>query len=109
MTAWERFVETFFNTKVMLKYLPDILSGMVVTIELAVLIVVTGIAAGLVLALIRSLGVRPLNWVIIGIVDLFRSPVPMRDMVLGLVTFATYTVVFLGAALAMFVRRDVAS
>ena len=37
--TWDRFVETFFNAKVMLKYLPDILSGMVVTIELAVLIV----------------------------------------------------------------------
>jgi len=36
----------------MLKYLPDILSGVVVTIELAVLIVVTGIAAGLALALL---------------------------------------------------------
>jgi len=43
---WDRFVETFFNTKVMLRYLPDILSGVVVTIELALLIVVTGIAAG---------------------------------------------------------------
>jgi polar amino acid transport system permease protein len=33
----------------MLKYLPDILSGVVVTIELAILIVVTGIVAGLIL------------------------------------------------------------
>ena len=40
MTGWDRFVETFFNAKVMLKYLPDILSGVVVTIELALLIVV---------------------------------------------------------------------
>src|SRR5260221_9246879 len=82
MSAWDRFVDTFFNTKVMLKYLPDILSGMVVTIELAVLIVVTGIAAGLVMALIRSLGIRPLNWVIIGVVDLFRSLPPLVVIVL---------------------------
>jgi polar amino acid transport system permease protein len=77
-----RFRDTFFNTKVMLKYLPDILSGMVVTIELAVLIVATGIAAGLILALSRSLGIRPLNWVIIGIVDLFRSLPPLVVIVL---------------------------
>jgi polar amino acid transport system permease protein len=77
-----RFAETFFNTKVMLKYLPDILSGMVVTIELGVLIVVTGIAAGLIMALIRSLGIRPLNWAIIGIVDLFRSLPPLVVIVL---------------------------
>jgi ABC-2 type transport system permease protein len=42
-------------------------------------------------------------------VDLFRSPVPTRDMALGLVTFAVYTAVFLGAAVAAFVRRDVSS
>ena len=71
--GWERFAETFFNTRVMLKYLPDILSGVVITIELAVLIVVAGIAAGLALALLRSLAIRPLNWLIIGVVDLTRK------------------------------------
>ena len=80
--GWDRFTETFFNTKVMLKYMPDILSGVVVTIELAVLIVVTGIAAGLALALLRSLAIRPLNWLIIGVVDLFRSLPPLVVIVL---------------------------
>ena len=78
----DRFIETFLNTKVMLKYLPDILSGVVVTIELALLVVVTGITAGLALALLRSLGIRPLNWIIIGIVDLFRSLPPLVIIVL---------------------------
>ena len=77
-----RFAETFLNTNVMLRYLPDILAGVVVTIELAVLIVVTGIAAGLVLALLRSLALRPLNWLIIGVVDLFRSLPPLVVIVL---------------------------
>ena len=45
MTTWDRFADTFFNGKVMLKYLPDILWGVVVTIELAVLALV--IAAGI--------------------------------------------------------------
>ena len=66
----------------MLRYLPDILSGVVVTIELALLIVVTGIAAGLALALLRSLGVRQLNWLIIAVVDLFRSLPPLVVIVL---------------------------
>jgi polar amino acid transport system permease protein len=78
----DRFLETFFNTKVMARYLPDIVSGVGVTIELAVLIVVTGIAAGLALALLRSLGVRPLNWLIVGVVDLFRSLPPLVVIVL---------------------------
>ena len=30
MGNWDRFVETFFNAKVMWKYLPDILSGSLV-------------------------------------------------------------------------------
>ncbi len=82
MTTWDRFLDTFFNAKVMARYLPDILSGMVVTIELALLIVVSGLAAGLALALVRSLGIRPLNWLIIFVVDLFRSLPPLVIIVL---------------------------
>ena len=82
MSTWDRFVETFFNAKVMAKYLPDILSGMVVTIELAILIVITGLAAGLALALVRSLAIRPLNWLIVFTVDLFRSLPPLVIIVL---------------------------
>jgi polar amino acid transport system permease protein len=66
----------------MAKYLPDILHGMVVTIELALLIVVSGIGAGLLLALVRSLAIRPLNWLIIFVVDLFRSLPPLVIIVL---------------------------
>ncbi len=82
MSTWDRFVETFFNARVMAKYLPDILSGIVVTIELAVLIVVTGLAAGLALALVRALGLRPLNLLIVFVVDLFRSLPPLVIIVL---------------------------
>lgn len=82
MSTWDRFVETFFNARVMAKYLPDILSGMVVTIELAVLIVITGLAAGLALALLRALGIRPVNWMIVFVVDLFRSLPPLVIIVL---------------------------
>ena len=81
-STWDRFVETFFNARVMAKYLPDILSGVVVTIELAVLIVVTGLAAGLALALVRALGIRPVNWLIVFVVDLFRSLPPLVIIVL---------------------------
>ena len=82
MSKWELFLETFFNAKVMEKYLPDILSGVLVTIELAVLIVISGLAAGLALALLRSLAIRPLNWLIIFVVDVFRSLPPLVIIVL---------------------------
>ena len=82
MNAWDHFLKTFFNAEVMAKYLPDILQGTVVTIELAALIVVSGIGAGLVLALVRSLAIRPVNWLIIFVVDLFRSLPPLVIIVL---------------------------
>ena len=77
MSNWQRFVETFFNAKVMAKYLPDIAYGMLITVELAALVIVTGLAAGLALALLRSLGFRPVNLLLVIIVDLFRALPPL--------------------------------
>ena len=77
MDNWSRFLDTFFNAKVMARYAPDIAWGMVVTLELAALVIVTGLAAGLALALVRSLGWRPLNWLIVFVVDLFRALPPL--------------------------------
>jgi polar amino acid transport system permease protein len=82
MSSWDRFTDTFFNARVMAKYWPDILYGVGVTIELAVLIVVSGLLAGLALALIRALAIRPLNWLIVFTVDLFRSLPPLVIIVL---------------------------
>jgi polar amino acid transport system permease protein len=77
MSNWERFLETFFNAQVMARYLPDIAYGMLVTIQLALLVIVTGLAAGLALALVRSLGFRALNLLIVFTVDLFRALPPL--------------------------------
>lgn len=77
MDNWSRFLDTFFNAKVMARYAPDIAWGMVVTIELAALVIVTGLAAGLALALLRSLGWRAVNLLIVFTVDLFRALPPL--------------------------------
>ena len=77
MSNWDRFVETFFNAKVMAKYLPDIAYGTLVTLQLAALVIVTGLLAGLALALLRSLGFRPVNLLIVFVVDLFRALPPL--------------------------------
>ena len=82
MANSETFLGVFFNTKIMLQYLPDILAGMVVTIEIALLVIVTGLACGLALALVRALAIRPLNWLIIFTVDLFRALPPLVIIVL---------------------------
>ena len=77
MSNWERFVDAFFNARVMAKYFPDIAYGMLVTIELAALVIASGLAAGLALALLRSLGFRPVNLLIVFVVDLFRALPPL--------------------------------
>jgi polar amino acid transport system permease protein len=71
------FLDTFFKPDLMVRYLPDILKGMVVTIEIAVLVVITGIALGLALALVRSLRWRVVNLPLVVFVDVARSLPPL--------------------------------
>lgn len=77
MTGWERFADSFLNARVAAEHLPKIIDGFWLTILLALCIVATGLAAGLALAVLRSLGVRPLNWLIVFAVDLFRALPPL--------------------------------
>ncbi len=76
------FADTFLNLRVMGRSLPAIAGGFVLTVELAALVVATGLALGLLLALARAFGVRPLNWLIIFVVDLFRALPPLVIIVL---------------------------
>ena len=71
------FIDTFFKLELIARYLPDILSGMVVTVEIAALVVVTGLAFGLALALIRSLRVRLVNLLLVVFVDVARTLPPL--------------------------------
>jgi polar amino acid transport system permease protein len=82
ITNWDRFLDSFFNLRVAAEYLPKIIEGFWLTIILAASIILTGLAAGLALAVVRSLGIRPLNWLIIFIVDLFRALPPLVIIVL---------------------------
>jgi polar amino acid transport system permease protein len=71
------FVDTFFKPELIARYLPDIVSGMAVTVEIAVLVVAAGIALGLALALIRSLRLRLVNLLIVVFVDMARALPPL--------------------------------
>jgi polar amino acid transport system permease protein len=71
------FIDTFFKPELIARYLPDILRGMAVTTEIAVLVVVAGIALGLALALIRSLRVRLINLLIVVFADVARTLPPL--------------------------------
>jgi polar amino acid transport system permease protein len=82
MTGWERFTDSFFNARVMAQYLPKIIEGFGLTIVLALCIIAAGLLAGLSLAVLRSFALRPLNWLIIFVVDLFRALPPLVIIVL---------------------------
>jgi polar amino acid transport system permease protein len=71
------FIDTFFKPELIVRYLPDILKGMAVTIEIAVLVVVSGISLGLGLALIRSLRSSLVNVPIVIFVDVARALPPL--------------------------------
>ena len=67
------FLDAFLNRAVIDRYLPDILKGMLVTVEVALAVVVTGIALGLALAALRSFRLRAVNAAIVLFVDVFRA------------------------------------
>ena len=71
------FIDSFFKPEIIARYWPDILRAMIVTIEVAVLVVVTGIALGLLLAVVRSFRVRLINALIAVYVDVFRALPPL--------------------------------
>lgn len=77
-----KFAETFFNWQIMLQYLPKIVEGFFLTIQLALAVVVAGIACGLALALVRAFRIRPLNFLIVVFVDALRALPPLVLIIL---------------------------
>ena len=82
MDRWSRFVDTFFKPAVIERYLPDIVEGFLVTIEVAVLVVAAGLALGLLLAFLRSFRFRAANVLIVIFVDMFRALPPLVTVLL---------------------------
>ncbi|WP_163497658.1 ABC transporter permease subunit, partial [Escherichia coli] len=52
---------------------PAIGASFLTTVEMAALTILIGIPLGLLLAVLRLYGIRPLNWLIIFYIDFFRS------------------------------------
>src|SRR5262249_23007138 len=71
------FIDSFFKPEIIARYWPDILKAMLVTVEVAVLVVVTGLVLGLMLAVVRSFRFRPINALIVVYVDMFRALPPL--------------------------------
>ncbi len=66
----------------MQQYLPKVVEGFFVTIQIALAVVVTGIACGLGLALLRSLRVKPLNFCVVAFADAMRALPPLVLIIL---------------------------
>lgn len=90
-------LETFFNWQVLMDALPQLWSGLWVTLQLGVLSIVLGLVGGLFLALVRMYGPGPLRWVSGVYIDVFRS-IPM----LVLLILIYYALPFVGIRLSSF-------
>lgn len=71
--ALDRLVENFFNLDVLGRYFPSMLAGFGVTIRVAVVVVLAGLALGLILALLRCWNRPWMTGLITAYVDVFRT------------------------------------
>ena len=76
-SRWDLFVETFFRPDLINEYSGVIGKGVLVTCEIAALVVVTGIALGLLLAMLRTYRIRLVNAPLVAIVDILRALPPL--------------------------------
>lgn len=80
------FVDTFFNSDVMISAFPQLLRGLWMTIALGVVSIVIGVSAGLIVSLIRLYAPKPLQLLMIAYIDIMRA-MPML-VVLILIYYA---------------------
>ena len=71
------FIDAFFKPELIVRYGPDIVSGMGKTIQLAAAVVISGLTLGLLLALVRSFRVRLFSWPIVIFADMMRAIPPL--------------------------------
>jgi polar amino acid transport system permease protein len=77
MENWSRFLDTFFKPELIERYFPAIMKGVVVTVEVAAAVVITGLALGLLLAVVRAFRVLPVSALIVVFADVFRALPPL--------------------------------
>ena len=97
------FAETFLNAEVLARVLPLLLSGLWMTLLLTVCAILLGMPLGLGIAVLRLYGPRPVQWLAVGYVDLFRA-LPM----LVLLILIYYALPFMGVRLSSFASATVA-
>ena len=89
-------VFSFFNLEIAREYLPDILTGMLVTIELGFLVALTGLLIGMWLSVLRALQVKLINFFIICFADIMRALPPLVVIIMLFFAF-TYIQISMSA------------
>lgn len=87
MSGLERLLDTFFNAEVAARYLPDILWGMGVTAGLSILVALTGLLLGLMLAVLRAMQRPWLSVPIVVFVDVMRALPPLVVIIIFFFAF----------------------
>jgi polar amino acid transport system permease protein len=91
------FAETFLNWEVMVRVWPMLVKGIGNTLALAGTTIVFGGLAGVLLCLVRLYALRPLRWLAVAFIDLFRA-IP----ILVLLVLIYYALPFMGIRLDSF-------
>ena len=93
----DRLVDTFGNWAVLRTTGPAVFAGLWVTVQVAGLTVLVGVASGLVLGVLRCLRWRVLDWLIVAWIDVFRS---LPQLVVIIVAY--FALPYAGIALSPF-------
>ncbi|WP_241565230.1 amino acid ABC transporter permease [Paenirhodobacter populi] len=77
LSGLDRFLNTFFNGRVMARYLPEVVSAIGTTLWISAAVIVAGLILGLGLACLRTLGIRWLSFLIVIFADIGRALPPL--------------------------------
>lgn len=97
------FVETFLNWDVMVRVFPMLAKGITNTVALALTVIILGGIVGVAICILRIYGPRPLNWLAIAFIDLFRA-IP----ILVLLVLIYYALPFMGLRFGSFTSAALA-
>jgi len=99
----DRLLENFLNFSVLAEAWPTVLQGFGLTVLVSLQVIVLGVGSGLGLAVLRSMQLRVIDWLIVGWVDLFRT---LPQLVIIIVLY--FGMPYLGLTLSPFVTTVLA-
>lgn len=97
------FLDTFLNIDVIQRVMPMLWKGVGNTLALAFVILTLGAIAGVAICLVRLYAPRPLRWLAIAYIDIFRA-IP----ILVLLVLIYYALPFMGVRFSPFVSASLA-